>query len=44
MKPHGMEDILIVSSKISEAADLWDKYLKECVDNILKEEHKPPLR
>lgn len=43
-KSGGMEDILIVSSKKSEAADLWDKYLKECIDQIRRKEKKSLFR
>ncbi|KAK6627950.1 hypothetical protein RUM44_010432 [Polyplax serrata] len=40
----GMEDIVIISSNRSQAADLWVTYLKTCFDQIRKNRNKPPFR
>lgn len=39
-----MEDIVIISSNRSQAADLWVTYLKTCFDQIRKNRNKPPFR
>ncbi|PSN40924.1 hypothetical protein C0J52_16272 [Blattella germanica] len=39
-----MDDILIVSSKESKAADLWVNYLKVCFEQINKSRRKPPFK
>ncbi|KAL0274845.1 UNVERIFIED_CONTAM: hypothetical protein PYX00_002877 [Menopon gallinae] len=43
-KSSDMEDILIISSNRSQAADLWVQYLRTCFDQIRKNRSKPPFR
>lgn len=39
-----MEDILIVSCKQSQAAQLWVSYLNNCFEQISKMRNRPPFR
>nr|CAD7268826.1 unnamed protein product [Timema shepardi] len=39
-----MEDILIVSSRDSQAAALWVNYLTTCFNQISKQRNRPPFK
>ncbi|XP_071440146.1 phosphoinositide 3-kinase adapter protein 1 [Hetaerina americana] len=39
-----MDDILIISSRQSQVADLWVNYLKSCFEHISKRRNSPPFR
>jgi len=41
---HGEDDVLFVSSKESEASNLWVKYLTACFEQISRQQGRPPFK